>query len=182
MEPRSRQLSPFPGERVPAGLAVSAEVVRHSGTLRVRHLLAGDLSALSIPPPAQEPERRDGLWQATCLELFLAERDAGGYLEFNMSPAGHWNVWRFDAYRQGMRQEASFEALPFRVGREPGSLAVSIAIDLDRLFPPGRPLAAAAAAVVRSAAGDTTHWALAHPAPRPDFHARAAFLIDLPCR
>lgn len=180
MDLPARQLSPFPGERVPAGLAVSAGIVRDSRTLRVRHVLAGDLSGLSIPPPAQNPERRDRLWQSTCLELFLAERGAGGYLEFNLSPAGHWNVYRFDAYRQGMRPESSFDALPFRVLRQPDALVVSIAIDLDPLFPAGRPLAAAAAAVVLSADGEATHWALAHPAPRPDFHARTAFLIDLP--
>jgi hypothetical protein len=180
MEIRPLPLSPFPGERAAAGLSVSVGIAREGETLRVRHSLAGDLAGLAIPPPARRPERRDRLWQLSCMELFLAERGAGGYLEFNLSPAGHWNVWRFDSYRQGMREEAAFVELPFLVTREQGVLSLSLSIGLEGLFPAGRPLVAAAAAVVLDAAGDATHWALAHPASRPDFHARAAFLLDLP--
>jgi hypothetical protein len=176
---RTFSLSPFPGEFVPPGLAVSVAVGRRAGVLHVRHEIAGDLSGLAIPPPAPRPERRDHLWQECCMELFLGERGSERYLEFNLSPAGHWNVYRFDSYRHGMREAEEIADLPFRVDREAGALALSLEVDIGKLFPAGNRLSAGGAAVVRTAAGGTSHWALAHTGPRPDFHRRDAFLIDL---
>jgi UDP-N-acetylmuramate dehydrogenase len=40
------------------------------------------------------------LWQYSISELFIASADpAGGYLEFEMTPEGHWVALRFDAPR-----------------------------------------------------------------------------------
>jgi hypothetical protein len=177
--PKRFSLEPFPGEPVPAGLSIAGAVGRTGETLAIRYALSGDLSGLDVAPPAGVAERRDRLWEATCLELFVAEADADGYLEINLSPAGHWNVYRFDGCRRGMRAEAAFAALPFRVLRRPGALALTLALDLSTAFPPGRPWSVAVAAVVRSASGAASHWALAHPGDRPDFHRRDAFLLDL---
>ena len=52
----------------------------------------GNLSKVEIPAAAETPRRRDRLWEETCLELFLGTADSGEYWEFNLSPAGHWNV------------------------------------------------------------------------------------------
>ena len=43
---------------------------------------------------------------------------------------------------------------------------------------PGRAVSGATA-VIRSATGKTTHWALAHPGPRPDFHRRDGFALTV---
>jgi hypothetical protein len=176
----SLSLVSFPGEAPPASLSVEATVARRGETFVFRPSLSGNLTMLAIPPAAQNPQRRDGLWRETCLELFLGETGSEGYLEFNLSPSGDWNVYRFDVYRKGMREEAAYDALPFRVDRGKDRLALSIELDLGKLFPPGRPLSAGVAAVVRSASGGTFHWALAHTSPRPDFHARDAFRLHFP--
>ncbi len=173
-------LFPFPGESTLPELTVSGAIGLLAGTLTIRHTIEGDLSGLAIPLPAEKPERRNRLWEESCLEFFIGETESAGYLEFNLSPAGHWNVYRFDACRNGMREDEGFDVLPFRVTREPGTLTLTLAVDLGRLFPPGIPLSAAVAAVVRTSAGDTSHWALAHPGPAPDFHRRDGFLLDLP--
>ena len=65
--------------------------------------------------PADMPARRDRLWEETCFEFFLAVKNSPRYWEFNLSPAGHWNVYRFADYRQGMQEEPAFASLPFSV-------------------------------------------------------------------
>lgn len=180
MDLRTFPLIPFPGEPVPPGLALSGAIGRRGGTLFVRHTIEGAISALEIPSPAPIPERRDRLWEGTCLELFLGEAGSEGYREFNLSPAGHWNVYRFDSCRRGMRGEESIDALPFRVLREGGTLSAVLELETGGMFPPGAMLDAAVAAVVRTAAGAVSHWALVHPGPRPDFHRRDSFRIGLP--
>jgi len=84
-------------------------------TLAVSYQLQGDLAQLRLPAPASPPERRDLLWQTTCLELFLARQGGNGYWEFNLSPAGHWNVYRLEGYRQGLTPEPAYQQLPFQV-------------------------------------------------------------------
>ena len=57
-----------------------------------------NLQRFSLKPFPVFPRRRDRLWEETCLELFLGEEGSERYWEFNLSPAGHWNVYRFEFY------------------------------------------------------------------------------------
>ena len=179
MSPRSFTLQPFPGEAPPFPLEITGTIARHGTMLTWRCELKGDLQELSLPQPADRPARRDGLWQETCFEFFLAYSNLPPYWEFNLSPAGHWNVYGFRAYRQGMRPEAALEALPFSVVRASASLILTLEVDLASLIPAGQSLDVAGAAVIKDRNGALTYWALTHPGPRPDFHRRDAFVITL---
>ena len=55
------------------------------------------LFSLKAPAPAGFI---DGLWQYGVSELFIAGTPGGGYLEFEMTPEGHWVALRFDAPRK----------------------------------------------------------------------------------
>ena len=110
-------LGPRPISRLTASLA------RRADELAIRYELSGQLGQLVIPGPAGLPARRHGLWEETCFEFFLGVKDSPGYWEFNLSPAGHWNVYRFAGYRQGMAEETAFASLPFSVRRRPDSAA-----------------------------------------------------------
>ncbi len=173
-------LKPFREKGIGPDIKITGSIGRRASMLSVRIALRGDLSRISIPPRADSPERKDRLWEDTCLEFFLGVKGSGDYREFNLSPAGHWNVYRFTSYRAGMRAEPAFESLPFGVRREPGALRLSLDLDIGRIVPAGEAIEAAVCAVVRTAAGETSHWALAHPGPRPDFHRRDCFLLGLP--
>ena len=57
------------------------------------------------------PERRDQLWQSTCLELFIAQPNEPPYREINLAPNGDWNVYRLDGYRQGLQAEPAIQRI-----------------------------------------------------------------------
>ncbi len=173
-------LSPFPGEESPPGLRIGGSIARRGDALSLDCAFEGELSRVAFPARAARPERRNRLWEETCLELFLAAAGSEGYLEFNLSPAGHWNVYRFDSYRAGMREEEAIAAPPFRVSPEPGALRFTAALDLGGIFPDGTDAEAGICAVVRDAAGNASHWALRHAGPRPDFHRRDGFVLKIP--
>ena len=139
----------------------------------------GDLSKVLIPVAAATPRRKGQLWEETCLELFLGAADSVEYWEFNLSPSGNWNVYRFTRYREGMREETAFASLPFDVRRDAEALVFSAEIDVGRIVPASRDLAATAAAVINTTDGGKSHWALVHPASRPDFHRRDEFALAL---
>lgn len=168
-------LIPF-GDPVP-DLKLEVAIARRSNRLALNYALTGDLARVMIPPAAPTPSRRDGLWQATCFEFFVALKDSPQYWEFNLSPSGDWNIYHLDDYRQGMQAEARFDALPFVVHRRPDSLSLDLEISLDSIIPMDAPIQVAITAVIQRIDGTFGYWALAHCGPRPDFHQRKSFIV-----
>jgi hypothetical protein len=179
MKVQSFSLRPFSHAEPRPAVTITGTIARRAHTLAIRYDLRGSLAELVIPGPAETPARRHGLWEATCFEFFLAVRDAPGYWEFNLSPAGHWNVYRFSAYRQGMAEEAAVTSLPFRLQSRPDFRLLSLEFDLARIVPADQALVAGITAVIQLADGRVTYWALTHPGPQPDFHRRDSFIIEL---
>jgi len=180
MHPQRFLLKPFPGEGNPAGLTIGGSIGRRAEILSVRCEVQGDLSMVSIPAAAEAPRRRDRSWEETCFELFLGTADSEEYWEINLSPSGDWNVYRFDRYRVGMREERAFTSLPFDVRRDPEALLLTAEIGIGKIVPAGKVLAATVAVVIRTSDGGKSHWAPIHPASRPDFHRGDGFSLTLP--
>jgi hypothetical protein len=180
MRPRRFLLKPFPGEGNPAGLTIGGSIGRRADTLSILYEVRGNLSKVSIPTAAEAPRRKDRLWEATCFELFLGKEDSEEYWELNLSPSGHWNVYRFTRYREGMREETAIPSLPFDVRRDSEALALTAEFGIGRIVPAGRALAAAVAAVIETTDGGKSHWAPAHPSSQPDFHRRDGIALILP--
>jgi hypothetical protein len=180
MHPRRFLLKPFPGEGNPAGVTIGGSIGRRADTLSVRCEVRGNLSKVSIPAAAEAPRRQDRLWEGTCLELFLGTENSGEYWEFNLSPSGHWNVYRFTSYRKDMMEEPAITSLPFDVRRDAEALILTAEFDVGKIVPACKDLAVTVAAVVETIDGGKSHWALVHPASRPDFHRREGFALTLP--
>jgi hypothetical protein len=179
MNGHSFSLQPFSPISPPLNFKITGHIARRSHQLAIRYDLRGDLAELMIPAPADLPVRRHGLWEETCCEFFLAVKDGVRYWEFNLSPAGHWNVYRFAGYRQGMAEEIAFTSLPLSVRRHSDSLQVVLELDVEKIVAADQPLMVGIAAVIKLAGNGVTYWALIHPGPQADFHRRDSFLVEL---
>lgn len=178
-----RKLAPFAAQPGLAGAAVTATVRRGVRELHFRLALA--VPGLVLPDPAADaPARRDGLWRRTCAELFVGAQGCASYLEWNLSPCGHWNLYRFQGYREGGREAdckacLAGAAAP-RVTAAPPGLVIEGLLPLAPFGLAEAPLEAAACAVVETDDGAISYWAALHPAARPDFHDRRGFSLVLP--
>jgi hypothetical protein len=179
MSIRGFSLKPFPSAGPLPDLNITVSAERRSNILAVSYTLCGPLTELVVPAQTNMPARRDALWEETCFELFLGIRNSPGYWEFNISPAGHWNVYRFKSYREGMQEEPAITALPFSIESKSDSFCLSLELALDKIVPVEQDLEAAISAVVKSINGKLTYWALIHPDAKPDFHLRDGFVIVL---
>ena len=179
MKGQDFSLQPFSPISPALNFKVTGHIARRPHHLAIRYDLHGPLAELVIPAPADLPSRQHGLWEETCFEFFLGVKDSPRYWEFNLSPAGPWNVYRFDGYRQGMAEETAFTSLPWRVRRRPDSLLVALELEIERIVAADQPLAVGLAAVIKLAGGGLTYWALTHPGPQADFHRRDSFIIAL---
>ncbi|WP_245653458.1 DOMON-like domain-containing protein [Sphingomonas pituitosa] len=142
--------------------------------MALTYLVAAKPGAVRLPPIAS-PERTDGLWKTTCLELFLAGDD-GAYREFNFAPSGQWAAYRFAARREGM------EPLPMPAPPRI-RLVEREAETLLHVLLPGvgtGPLRLGITAVIEETDGTKSYWALRHGGDAPDFHDPDCFVGELP--
>jgi hypothetical protein len=158
---------------------VTGTVERSVNTFSICYVLRGALGGLIIPAMRNKRLRERELWNGTCCEFFLAIEGSPQYWEFNLSPSGSWNVYHFDNYRQGMKEERAFASIPFEVSPATDSLVLGLTFHLGTIMRVDRALELAVCAVMQQRDGMLTYWALVHPCPQPDFHRRESFAIRL---
>jgi hypothetical protein len=176
---RKFRLVPFPAPEIPE-ISLSGTFTFAQHFLTLQYCLSGNLESVRLPPTSPMPGRRDELWKETCFEFFLAIKDRPDYWEFNLSPSGDWNVYRMDAYRRiGFREETAISQLPFEFRKGTDGYSMDAYVDLASIIESGHELQMAVTAILQACDGKETYWALAHPAPQPDFHAREGFILPL---
>ena len=157
-----------------------------AGELLIDYRIHGDPAALRIPAPAT-PGPADGLWQNTCLEAFVAPaqghflgaaEDGAEYHEFNFSPAGHWASYRFTGYRARDTAFRPAAAPHIHYARCSDGFLLRATLTPEML-PAGTTLELGLTAVIVTADGSKSYWALAHCAAQPDFHLRQSFALTL---
>jgi hypothetical protein len=171
-------LQPFPDDRLLPAIEIDGKIDRDGGSLSIEYQLTGDLTQVEIPPLAA-PTRKFHLWEATCFEFFLGIPGNLDYWEFNLSPAGDWNIFHLDDYRQGLRDEAEFISLPFTVERKPNSLLLALEFDLSKIVSADRSIEVSVTTVIKSIGGEISYWAVNHCGAEADFHRRDSFVIKL---
>ncbi|MEH2049830.1 DOMON-like domain-containing protein [Nostoc sp.] len=172
-------LQPFPSTKSLPNLQITGNISRNANQLAIYYSLGGDLKEIAISSPSNAPSRKYELWEDTCFEFFLGIKDSQRYWEFNLSPTGHWNVYRFDGYRQEMQEEIAFEKLPFSVQNQTNALVLTLDVDLDKIISAKQEIEIGITTVIKYKDGEITYWALTHQGVVADFHLRDSFIIEL---
>ena len=179
MTERSFSLIPFSAPNIP-NISITGDISLQNNIITLDYLLAGKIEEILLPAKSIMPNRQDGLWNMTCFEFFLAIKEQPQYWEFNMSPAGDWNVFHMVAYRRiGFREETSIQRLPFEVWYEAGTFHLKVLLDLHPILQPNQSLEFGITAVIQTTDRSETYWALSHPATAADFHLRESFILGL---
>jgi hypothetical protein len=179
MNNQTFSLQPFPYNESLTNLKIVGDIARNSHQLSICYKLEGDLKELAINPPSNTPSRQHKLWKETCFEFFIGVKNSPQYWEFNFSPAGHWNVYRFDGYRQGMQEETAFTILPFNVENQADKLALVLDVDLGKIISAEQAIEVGITTVIKDKDGEVSYWALTHRGAEADFHLRDSFIVEL---
>ena len=169
-------LIPFDLNTAPA-IAIDGEIDRDRDRLRIKYRLKG--ASQVVVPKKSLPTRQYDLWEHTCFEFFLGLKNSNIYWEFNLSPAKHWNVFRFLNYRQDIAEEMAFDTLPFEVLLQDDSLLLNLEVDLNKIISSKSDLEVGITSVVEDKQQQLSYWALTHPVKEADFHHRDSFIIKL---
>ncbi|MEH2027742.1 DOMON-like domain-containing protein [Nostoc sp.] len=179
MNDQTFSLQPFASTKSLLNLKIAGNIARNANQLSICYTLGGDLKEIAITPPSNAPSRKYELWEDTCFEFFLGINNSQRYWEFNLSPAGHWNVYHFDGYRQGMQEETAFEKLPFSVQNQPDGLTLLLDVDLGKIISAEQAIEVGITTVIKYRDGKVTYWALTHRGAEADFHLRDSFIVKL---
>lgn len=169
-------LQPFKPAKI--DLQITGEITRLNHTLTLHYALKGDLEKIEIPAIGDIPNRKDELWQTTCFEFFLGKHYSTHYWEFNLSPNGDWNIYRFENYRQTMEVENRVHSLPFNILRDSNALFLGLELNLHDLSTTiNQNFDVSITTVIKHKDGDTSYWAVKHCGEEADFHLRDSFLF-----
>lgn len=160
---------------------VEVDVARpRADRLLLSYILTGNVRDVRMPP-VTAPMRSDELWRHTCFEAFVRASVGSVYYEFNFAPSMQWAAYRFSSYRREMSVAMEVSAPIFKVQSRPDHYTLQATLKLDRLL--GVPRHAGwrlgLSAVIEDADGGMSHWALAHPPGKPDFHHADCFVHEL---
>jgi hypothetical protein len=153
--------------------------------LRLKYKVIGPAGRLALPAPTATPARREGLWEHTCFELFLALPGYDSYWEWNFSPSGDWALFEFTGPRLRSQPQPMAKAPRIREGHDGAQLSIEVLLDprcsalIDWAFQNKVVCEASVTAVLEQADGSKSYWAAKHAGVKPDFHDRNSFIFRL---
>ncbi len=171
-------LQPF--EPSPAGVACLCAAQIKKKVLRLDFTITGEIKKLVIPDQTDQPIRKDELWQSTCFEFFFKIAGNKSYWEFNISPTGDWNLYRFSDYREGMKPELRVTAAKSERSQTENAFSLRCSFPVNGLISQDANIQLGLSCVVACKDGAKCYYALCHPGKQPDFHHQNSFLIIFP--
>ena len=159
---------------------IEVEVARpRDRSLVFAYAVTGRISDLAIPAVVTAA-RKDELWRHTCFEAFVGSPPDVAYYEFNFAPSTQWAAYRFSGYRAGMRVATEISPPQIAVESGPDRYILRASLELDHaLLSGGAIWRIGVAAVIEETSGHQSHWALAHPPGKADFHHSDCFAIEV---
>ena len=176
MSDRIIKLQPFPTVQTLPNIEIITTISRSNQQLQINYFLQGDLEQIILPVTHNQVFRKDGLWESTCFEFFLAIFNSPQYWEFNLAPTGDWNSYRFTNYRRGMITEKVFNNLSFKVQRNKTTYEMAVKIDLKKIIAGDTLIEIAITTVIEDINHNLSYWAITHPGTKADFHRRDSFI------
>lgn len=170
-------LRPFTSGPLVERLSLSGFIAITAGTLLIEYKIQGALERINRPSISPVAGRCHELWRHTCFELFLGIQGETAYWEVNLSPSGCWNIYHFDDYRTGMREESTIGPPLCRIISDIDSLSLSCSLEYNSIIDNASSIEIGVSSVVEAIDGRTSYWAIEHHGTEPDFHDRRSFQI-----
>jgi hypothetical protein len=176
------QLTPFQ-EKPNQDISITGSVGLSLGELSIHYSLHQATQATSSPVlwPSANPTacRRDGIWQSTCMELFISTPMMQRYWEYNFCPSGDWNIYQLSGYRSNLHAEPNCPHPSITHCKQSGADRLAVITQLPPALINQKDLILAITAVVEQRNGQCSYWALHHGGGEADFHRRDGFQLRL---
>lgn len=178
----SFQLNPFQQEPN-QDISITGSVDLSGGELSIHYTLQQATQDASNPVqwPSTKPiaRRRDGIWQSTCMELFITTPVIQRYWEYNFCPSGDWNIYQLSDYRSNLQTETNCRQPSITQSKQSGAKELAVITHLPPALIDQQELILAITAVVEHRNGSCSYWAMHHGGSEADFHRRDGFQLRI---
>jgi hypothetical protein len=168
------KLIPFNGEEKSLYFTVHFQILPKA-KINITFNIKGDIDKIDFPKVSSKPQRIDRLWEQTCFEFFIGEQNKDNYYEVNLSSSKDWNVFVFDKYRVGKRDELKIENVDISILKTKKSLNLSTIIDFSDLIH-SKKIVLGISAMIYDKSENGEYWAIKHSGEKPDFHSKANYI------
>lgn len=168
------KLIPFSGDEKSLFFTVNFQILPKA-KVNITFNIKGDIDKIVVPELSSNPQRIDRLWEQTCFEFFIGEKKKENYYEVNLSPSKDWNVFAFDSYRMGKRDELKIENVNISIEKTKKSLNLSTIIDFSDLIH-SKNIVLGISAMTYDKSENGEYWAIKHSGDNPDFHSKANYI------
>lgn len=141
----------------------------------IAYELKGNIAEIVIPDIKTNPERLNKLWEQTCFEFFIGEKSKNNYYEVNLSPSKDWNVFAFDDYRKGKRDEIAVKQVKITIKKTNKTFKLSTSLDFSELIN-SKEIMLGISAMIYKKSEKKQYWAIKHSGDKPDFHTKEHYL------
>ncbi len=148
---------------------VDSDIKILNNNLNLKFILTGNLEKIIIENNSKNPKRKDKLWEKTCFELFIAEKNKKEYIEFNFSTSGDWNAFIFEDYRKNQKEFYGISNVQISTEKS----EEKIEINTDVIFSKNiiyRNIIIQLSAILQHKNSEKSFWAIMHSGLKPDFH------------
>lgn len=169
-------LKPFSGTSFPFEL--KTKISFNGDLVALEFTISNLIDSIILPSRKNKPQRTIGLWNATCFELFLKNRGANEYVEFNFSPTHDWNCFKFQNQNDELKewiQVKKVEITSFRDANLYQLKAVFLKSQLPSNFQNVERLLFSTTTVLKHSDDSLSYWAIKHTDNRPNFHHPESF-------
>ena len=157
------------------GIELAGEAIWKAGVLQLRYALESPADAVRMPAATGAPARQHNLWESTCFEAFIGRPGDRAYLELNLAPNGHWNVYALTDYRANLQEWSAVQKLRYALRRTRERLELTCALDLNSWIEADQALEVSLTAVLDHGDSGCSYWAWQHNGNQADFHLRESF-------
>jgi hypothetical protein len=167
----------IPFKRLNDSFDIQASLELIGSNVEVEFSLKGDIKDIYLPSPSQEKRRVIGLWESSCFELFIHNKNTTTYYEFNFSSEGHWNCFYFPTPKTPLKQSPNFEEIDCATSLKDQSFTLKAVVNLYN-FHPGfwekESMSFGLSSVIEKHKS-LSYWAISHCDEKPNFHNVESF-------
>lgn len=160
---RKTRILLYPHPQTPCCARIKIKILKNSWIFKIQTAKKNELAL----PQGKTQERRDFLWQATCLECFIFDAHSKHYWEYNFAPNGAFALYAFDSYRQKSNEPPCKPPLIFLKKIKNKHFIFKI---IPQTLPPFNHPHFHFCVVLKNKKGELFYFAEKHFKEKPDFH------------
>ena len=145
----------------------------------------GNISSLKLNPSLSKTnlgERKEGLWNSNCFEIFVKEATSTAYTEWNFAPTGEWFSLVFSDYRKRDDNREAPHPLHgewnFTEDSVRGNFHIPLQFHKTDSFQNKQAILVGLSSILLTPGGKPSYWALSHQGSQADFHDFKCFTIS----